>query len=66
LNVWRTDDITISSIFSRLASGVRLEPERSLLLDEAGADVRRHDDDGVLEIDRIAKGVCQDSVFKHL
>ena len=31
-----------------------------------GANVRRHDDDGVLEIDRVAQAVGQLAVFKNL
>ena len=44
----------------------RLEPERRLLLDEAGADVRGHDDDGVLEVDPVAEAVGQVAVLEHL
>ena len=36
------------------------------LLEEAGAQVRGHDDDGVLEIDLVAETVGQLAVFKHL
>ena len=43
-----------------------LEPQRRLLLDEAGADVRGHDDDRVLEIDPVAEAVGQMAVLEHL
>ena len=43
-----------------------LEPHRALLLDEARADVRRHDDDRVLEVDTIAETVGEVAVFEHL
>ena len=44
----------------------RLEPERRLLLDEAGADVRRHDDDRVLEVHPVAQTIGQVAVLEHL
>src|SRR5262245_152998 len=44
----------------------RLEPERRLLLDEAGADVRRHDDDRVLEVHPVAEAVGQVAVLEDL
>ena len=44
----------------------RLEPERRLLLDEAGADVRGHDDDRVLEVHPVAEAVGQVAVLEHL
>src|SRR5262249_6920008 len=46
--------------------GVCLEAESALFLNEAGADVGSHDDDGVLEIDGVAECVRQNAVFKHL
>jgi hypothetical protein len=42
------------------------KPHRPFLLDETSADVRRHDDDGVLEIDRITQRVGQDAVLENL
>jgi len=36
------------------------------LLDEVGADVRRHDDDGVAEVDRAALAVGEPPVVEHL
>ena len=55
-------------LFHLLARGIGicLETERALLLNEARADVRGHDDDGVLEIDGVAERVGQDAVFKNL
>ena len=44
----------------------RLEPQRRLLLDEAGADVRRHDDDRVLEVHPVAEAVGEVAVLEHL
>ena len=44
----------------------RLEPERRLLLNEAGADVRRHDDDRVLEVHPVAQTIRQVAVLEHL
>ena len=43
-----------------------LETHRALLLNEAGADVRSHDDDRVLEVDGVAERIRQDSVFENL
>ena len=37
-----------------------------MLAQEPGADVRRHDDDRVLEVDRVAETIGQMTVFKHL
>ena len=37
-----------------------------MLAQEARADIRRHDDDRVLEIDRVAETIRQMAVFKHL
>ena len=36
------------------------------LFEEARAEVRRHDDNRVLEVDRVAEAVGQLAVFKHL
>src|SRR5262249_10881277 len=46
--------------------GVCLETERPLLLNETGANVGSHDDDGVFEVDGVAECVGQNSVFKQL
>ena len=45
---------------------VALEAESLLLLQVAGADVRGHDEDGVLEVDGVAKAVGQLAIFKDL
>ncbi len=50
----------------RIARFTALEPERRLLLDKTRADVRRHDQDRVLEVDAIAKAVREVAVFEHL
>ena len=42
------------------------KPIGRLLVQEAGAQVRGHDDDGVLEIHRVAEAIGQLAVFKHL
>ena len=39
---------------------------RGLLLDEARPDVRRHDHDGVLEVDPVTQAVGQLTVLEHL
>src|SRR5213078_2298192 len=44
----------------------RLEAHRALLLDEASADVRRHDDDRVLEVHPVPEAVGEVAVFEHL
>ena len=44
----------------------RLEAQMTALLEEAGTQVRGHDDDRVLEIDLVAEPVSQLAVFKHL
>src|SRR5687768_6272838 len=44
----------------------RLEPHRALLLNEARADVGRHDDNRVLEVDTIPQAVGEVTVFEHL
>src|SRR6202044_3698784 len=44
----------------------RREPDGRLLVEEARAQVRRHDDDGVLEVDRVAETVGQLAIFKNL
>src|SRR5438105_2935205 len=49
-----------------LARVRRLEAHRALLLDEASADVRRHDDDRVLEVHPVAEAVGQVAVLEHL
>ena len=46
--------------------GRRESQMAALLVEEARAQVRRHDDDGVLEIHRVAEAVGQLAVFKHL
>src|ERR1019366_4996081 len=43
-----------------------LEAEALALHEVTSADVRRHDDDGVLEVDRVAESVGQLAVFKYL
>src|SRR4030095_11124027 len=43
-----------------------LESEARVLREEPGADVRRHDDDRVFEIDGITKAVREMAVLKHL
>ena len=58
-----TMSLTLRAITRRLG---RLEPERRLLLDEAGADVRRHDDDRVLEVHPVAEAVGEVAVLEHL
>ena len=40
--------------------------ERDALLDQFGADVRRHDNDGVLEIHLPAETIREDAVVQHL
>src|SRR5882724_11385695 len=46
--------------------GVCLKAHRALLLNETSADVGSHDDDSVLEVDRVAQRVSEYSVFKNL
>ena len=55
-------------LFQLLARGIgcRLKAHRASLLNETRADVRGHNDDGVLEINRVAERVRQDAVFKDL
>src|SRR6185436_1327194 len=55
-------------LFHLLARGVRgtLETHGALLLNEAGADVGGHDDDGVLEIYGVAQSIRQNAIFKNL
>ena len=55
-------------LFHLFARGFRraLETHRALLLNEASADVRSHDDDCVLEIDGVAERVGEQSIFKNL
>src|SRR5687767_6978862 len=43
-----------------------LEAHRAFLLNEAGADVGSHNDNGVLKIDSVAKRVRENSVLKYL
>ena len=47
-------------------TGGRREPDRAALFEEPRAQVRGHDDDGVLEVHRVAQAVGQLAVFKHL
>ena len=57
----------MSSIFGRNAfARGRREAQVAALLEEARAQVRGHDDDGVLEVDLVAETVGQLAVFKHL
>src|SRR5437762_1940446 len=49
-----------------LAAVGGLESHRALLLNEAGADVRRHDDDGVLEVHPVAEVVGEVAALEHL
>ena len=46
--------------------GSPLESHRSAFLNEARANVRSHDDDRVLEIDRVSQRVGENAVFKDL
>ena len=50
----------------QLAGVGRLEAHRRLLLNEAGADVGRHDHDRVLEVDAIAQTIREMAVLEHL
>src|SRR5205085_4617742 len=55
-------------LFQFFARGVgsRLKAHRPLLLNEARADIRGHDDDRILEINGVTERVRQDAVFKDL
>ena len=66
MNVWRTADITISSILPREMSVEPWKPIVPFFLNEARADVRSHDDDRVLEIDGVAQRIRQNAVLKNL
>ena len=52
-------------LIARRFSGA-LESHGALLLNEASSDIRRHDDDGVLEVDGVAERVGKQSIFKDL
>src|SRR5262245_9858072 len=69
LGVERALDLTQDHLRDASADLVgirRLEPQRALLLDEARADVRRHDDDRVLEVHPVAETVGEVAVLEHL
>src|SRR5207302_1155818 len=50
----------------RLLVGLLEEARRGPLADDAGAEVRRHDQDGVLEVHHVAERVAQAAVVEHL
>jgi hypothetical protein len=67
LNVRLTSFLTSSSTLSAMSSSlVDCEAEALALLQMARADVRGHDDDGVLEVDSVAETVGQLAVFENL
>src|SRR3989440_5527882 len=50
----------------RLLVGLLEEARRGPLADDAGAEVRRHDQDAVLEVHHVAERVAQAAVVEHL
>ena len=56
----------MSSTFAGIASRRCREAHALRFFEEPRAQVRRHDDDRVLEVDRVAETVGQLAVFKHL
>ena len=46
--------------------GRRVEADALLLIEEAGTQIRRHDDHAVFEVDRVAEAIGQLPVFKDL
>ena len=56
----------IFHLLSRRLFARSLEAQAGVLGQETRADIRRHDDDGVFEIDGIAETVGQMPVFKNL
>ena len=63
-------DFVLHEVFHLLRDHVfvrRLRsPDPSRFMQVAGANVRRHDEDDVLEVDRVAESIGQLAVFKHL
>ena len=61
-------DLALDQFLGLFGVGVvrRAEPHVAALFEEACPDVGRHDDDAVLEIDRVAERVGQLAVFKNL
>src|SRR5208282_1549548 len=62
-------DLALHQVFDLLGNHLvfrRLEAQALALHQVPRADVRRHDDDGVLEVDRVAQAVGQLTVFKDL
>src|SRR5687767_9216035 len=68
LRVKRLSDSRHHHFFHLLSRRIvgSLETHRGLFLNEARADVRRHDDDCVFEIDGVTESVSQDSILKNL
>ena len=56
----------LGDVFVDRSHITRLEAERRLLLDEPRADVRRHDEDSVLEVHPVPQPVGQVAVLEHL
>ena len=62
-----SSDVTLSFIFSYCVLALSCwKPKRRILVDHPGAEVRRHDDDGIPEIDLPAEAVGHKSVVEHL
>ncbi len=67
LKVRLTSCFTKSSTFSEIMSSLLdWKPKTFAALQVTRSDVRSHDDDRVLEVDRIAETVGELSVFKYL
>src|SRR6202795_2014759 len=67
LKVRLTSFLTRSSTLSKIMSSlVDWKPRTFASLQVARADVRSHDEDGVLEVHRVAQTVGELAVFKHL
>src|SRR5712691_438228 len=69
LGVEGTLDLALHQVLDLLRHHLvllRLEAQAFPLLQVASADIRGHDDDGVLEVHRVAQTVGELAVFKHL
>ena len=66
LNARLTSDMTMSSTLAGIESECIAKPDALALLEVTRTEVRRHDDDRVLEVDRVAEAIGQLAVFKHL
>src|SRR5690348_18274014 len=56
----------VAQLFVRCPFRRRLEAQVRAPLQIPGPDVRGHDDNRVLEVDRVSQAVCQLPVFKNL